>query len=1169
MLRIIRHLAFFGIVTLVTTFRLSAQSAFIINTGQWDKDILFKAEFTEGNLYVEENGFNYNLLSINDLNNLVEAHHQQTYAYEKHAEWTIQGHCVKVKFNGASFNTEQQECAKPIAYYHNYYLGKDKSKWRSKVPAYQRIRFNDCYPGIDIELNASNNAMKYDILLKPHADPSNIQIEYQGADNLFINDGHLHIQTSVNTLIEQAPYAYQFIEGEKQAISCRYVLQNETIRFEFPQGYNKSIPLVIDPFIVFSRYSSSSANNFGYTATYDSEGNAYGAGSVFNVGYITTPGAFDVTFNGASTDIGISKYTPDGLNRIYATYLGGGQTELPHSIVVNSNDELFVLGTTSSDDFPTTTGCFDSTFAGGTLSDLSQGLGVIYNFGSDLIVSRFSEDGSSLLASTYVGGSLNDGLNLSPVLKYNYADEVRGEIFIDQDDNCLVTTCSYSADFPVINAIQDSLAGGLDGVAFKMDPSLSNLQWSTYLGGSSDDASFSISLDNNQNILLGGGTQSQDFPISNALQATYNGGSADGFITKIHSSGLNLLHSTYYGTNDYDQIYFLDSNSDDEVYIFGQTKGPSGTLVQNASYNQPNGGQLLAKFNSDVSSIIWSTRFGDESGIPDISPTAFLVDLCNQVFLSGWGGPNLGGNTNLSGTAGLDITTDALDPTTDNADFYFMVMRDDASSLIYASFFGGELSAEHVDGGTSRFDKKGVIYQAVCAGCGGNQDFPTVPVDSIGFWNNNNSCNLGLVKYAFSPPSVIADFSLPPVDCVPQDLFFENLSQTAFDDTSASAFIWQVNDSIIESYDLNYLFTEAGQYTVSLLMIDSNSCNFADSVSQSFTIIGNSSQILDTLSTCANIPISIGVDPIAGTNVSYTWTPSTGLSNSNIANPTATIDQETSYTLIVSNGSCVDTFIQTLLIDSLNFSIAAPDSVCLGESFIATASGESNVFFQWEPATAVISGQGSSQVSFTATNPMTITVEATNSAGCQAVDSIVLFVSDELPDITAAANPDTIELGESSQLEAFSSAVNDFTWVYENSLSALNIPDPVATPLTTTTYTVEINDGLCPNKTDVTVYVKLPECIEDKIFVPNAFSPNGDGNNDVFLVRSSVPIDRFYVAVYDRWGQMVYESYDQSMGWDGSFKQKQLSPAAFAWYCSGFCEGGEAFFLKGNVSLIK
>jgi gliding motility-associated-like protein len=352
-------------------------------------------------------------------------------------------------------------------------------------------------------------------------------------------------------------------------------------------------------------------------------------------------------------------------------------------------------------------------------------------------------------------------------------------------------------------------------------------------------------------------------------------------------------------------------------------------------------------------------------------------------------------------------------------------------------------------------------------------------------------------------------------------------------------------------------------------MIDSNSCNFADYLSQSFTIIGNSSQILDTLSTCANIPVTLGIDPISGTNVSYTWTPSTGLSNSNIANPTATIDQETSYTLIVSNGSCVDTFIQTLLIDSLNFSIAAPDSVCLGESFIATTSGESNVFFQWEPATAVISGQGSSQVSFTATNPMTITVEATNSAGCQAVDSIVLFVSDELPDITAAANPDTIELGESSQLEAFSSAVNDFTWVYENSLSALNIPDPVATPLTTTTYTVEIDDGLCPNKTDVTVYVKLPECIEDKIFVPNAFSPNGDGNNDVFLVRSSVPIDRFYVAVYDRWGQMVYESYDQSTGWDGSFKQKQLSPAAFAWYCSGFCEGGEAFFLKGNVSLIK
>ena len=1069
----------------------NAQTGFIVNQGQWEESILYKAEFSEGNFYVESSGFNYNLSDLDALHELVEAHHQVTYPYQKNADWTIGGHCLKMNFIGADLNQSKCIEEKKTSTYYNYYLGNDKSKWKGKVPAYQELQFKEIFPQTDLIVYNSGNNFKYDVVLKVGSNPSLIQIAYEGALDLQIKDGHLYVKTSVNEIIEQAPFAYQLINGKKVSVPCSFVLTNNQLSYSLG-NYNKNLDLIIDPFIVFSRYSSSSANNFGYTATYDASGNAYGAGSVFNIGYITTPGAFDISFNGASTDIGITKYTPDGLNRIYATYLGGAQTELPHSIVVNSRDELFVFGTTGSADFPTSTNCYDSTFAGGTLSNLSQGLGVIYTNGTDLIISRFSVDGASLLASTYIGGTLNDGLNLSPGLKYNYADEVRGEIFIDPNDNCIVTSCTYSTDFPVANAFQNTNLGGLDGVVFKFNESLSNLAWSSYIGGSLDDASYSISLDNNQNIMIAGGTQSVDFPVLNALQLSYNGGIADGFITKLHSSGSNILHSTYFGTSDYDQIYFLDHNADDEVYVFGQTKGPSGSLIQNALYNKPNGGQFLSKFNSDVSAITWSTRFGDETGKPDISPTAFLVDVCNQVFLSGWGGPNLGGNTNLSGTAGLDVTTDALDPITDNADFYFMVMRDDASALIYASFFGGQSSAEHVDGGTSRFDKKGVIYQAVCAGCGGNQDFPTVPIDSIGFWNNNSSCNLGLVKYAFTPPSIIADFNLPLVDCLPLSLNFTNLSQTAFNDTSASSFTWRINDTTINAYNLSYNFTEAGTYTITLIAIDSNSCNFIDSITKTFTIIGNSLQNLTTLSTCLGTRVQLGFPPISGNNISYSWTPATGLSASNVSNPTVNILQDESYTLIVSNGSCVDTFIQTVLVEELNITLTYRDSVCLNDTLSVQATPISNVFYHWEPANLLQTAQGSPNAIFTASNPMVITCTATTSNNCVANATATITVFDQLPDIIASAIPDTIEQGQSSQLEAFSSVTNNYIWNQDSTLSAFNISDPVASPLQTTTYTVNITDGFCPNKAAVTVYVKLPECIEGKIYVPNAFSPNGD-----------------------------------------------------------------------------
>jgi len=1146
-----------------------SQTGFIANQGQWESSILYKAEFSEGNLYIEENGFNYNLSDLDALHHLVETQHQITFPYQKNVDWKIKGHCLKVNFEGAKFLLDNHETARKSKTYYNYFLGNDKSKWQSKVPAFQELFFKNIYPKIDLKIYSSGNNFKYDIIVKANANPDDIKLNFQGAENIELKDGNLYITTSINEIIEQQPYAYQIINGKKQEVACNFKIENNKISYSFPNKYNTAYDLVIDPYIVFSRYSSSSANNFGYTATYDSYGNAYGAGSVFNIGYITTPGAFDIDFNGFSTDIGITKYTSDGLDRIYATYLGGSETELPHSIVVNSKDQLFVLGTTSSSDFPLSVNCFDSTFAGGTYTNLSQGLGVVYDFGSDLIISSFSEDGTNLLASTYVGDTLNDGLNLSSVLKYNYADEVRGEIFIDENDNCIITSCTYSSNFPTENAIDSTYNGGLDAVVFKMNETLTTMVWGTYLGGNADDAAYGLTLDINNNIIIAGGTQSQDFPVLNAFQNTYNGGNADGFISKIHSSGQNLISSSYYGTNAYDQIYFVDNNNADEVHIFGQTLGQSGLLVENAIYNNPNGGQFLSKFNTTIDTLIWSTRFGDGTGKPDISPTAFLVDLCNSIFISGWGSSNLGGNTNLSGTSGLDVTSDAIDPTTDNADFYFMVMRDDASSLIYASYFGGSSSAEHVDGGTSRFDKKGVIYQAVCAGCGGNQDFPTIPVDSIGFWNNNSSCNLGLVKYAFTPPSIIADFNIPNVDCVPQDLFFENLSQTAFDDTSASTFIWSVNDSIIESYHLNYEFTEPGTYTISLLAIDSNSCNFADSITKEFTIIGNSYQTLDTLTTCLNVPIQIGITPINTDNITYEWTPTNNLSSTSVANPTVSLTQESTYTLLISNGNCVDTFEQTILVEELAIDITFRDSVCLNDTFTATATNINNVFYQWEPDSLVQSGQGSNQVVFIAEDSMNISVTATNSIGCSAIDTASVYVYTLLPDISATTFPDTIELGESAQLEAFSSVVNDYSWNIDSTLSAFNIYNPEASPLETTTYTVNVFDGYCPNKTDVTVYVILPPCIEDKIFVPNAFSPNNDGNNDVFKVRNTVPIDDFYFTIYDRWGQQVFETKDSNEGWDGTFEGEKLSPAAFAWYCSGLCENGEEFFIKGNVTILR
>lgn len=1147
---------------------LFAQSAFIENKGQWEKEILFQSEFNSGKLLIEKNTLNYNFYDVADLDKYLYDHHHNN-LYQPNETHFIKGHCVKTKFIGSNPNSTISSSA-AISEYFNYYLGNNPKKWASKVNAFNTVQINELYKNIDLKIYHLGNSYKYDFELKPGANAQEIIIDYVGASSLKIENGNLKVKTSVNEISELKPYAYQIKNKIKETVACNFVLKDNKIHFEFPNDYDHSLTLIIDPYIVFSRYSSSFANNFGYTATYDSEENAYGAGSVFSTGYITTPGAFSQVFSGASTDIGIVKYSANGLQRIYSTYLGGNQTDLPHSIVVNSRDELYLLGTTSSDNFPIDTflTSINSTFLGGTAITFN-GLGVSYANGSDLVVARFSEDGTNLLSSTYLGGTSNDGLNTSPFLKYNYADEIRGEILMDEADNCYVVSCTQSNDFQMVNPIQAANAGALDAIIVKMDENLTSILWSTYLGGTSDDACYSLDFDNSGNLLIAGGTHSSDFPLNNPYQALFGGANADGFITKLHSSGSGILQSTYYGSSNYDQIYFVEVNDNDEVHIFGQTKAPSNELVSNAIYNKPNGGQMLAKFTPNIDTLVWATRFGDQSGIPDISPTAFLVDVCNRVFLSGWGWNS---DIQLSGTNGLEVTPDALDNTTDNQDFYFMVLMDDASSLLYGSFFGGQFSREHVDGGTSRFDKKGIVYQAVCAGCGGNQDFPTVPTDSIGVWTNNNSCNLGVVKYAFSPPSIIADFAVPPADCAPTSLSFINQSQTAFNDTSQSLFIWTVNNDTIESYNLNYNFIFSGVYTIKLYAYDTLSCNFMDSVTKQITIIGNGYTELSQVNVCAGNLVQIGIPAFGGQNVSYTWTPNYFLSSNTIANPFASPPVDTTYQLIVSNGNCTDTFTQKVVLGSIDIPLEPFDTVCLETEVNMQAEFLFGAIYTWSPPELITSGQGTNNVTlYTANINQEVNLIVTNIEGCKDFITTNIVTINDLPDLLLSAIPDTIESGQNSQLLAESLNANSFLWNTNPYFDTLNIANPVARSiLETTSFPVTLNNGICPKTDTVTVYVVIPDCLEGKFYVPNAFSPNGDGNNDIFKVRTTlVNIEGFYFAVYDRWGNKVFSTKDKAEGWDGTYLGKELTPNVYGWYTEGICPNGENYFLKGNVTLLK
>jgi hypothetical protein len=284
------------------------------------------------------------------------------------------------------------------------------------------------------------------------------------------------------------------------------------------------------------------SDNWGFTATYDLAGNGYSGGIVFGVDFPVSTGAYQVQFGGGQLDIGILKYSPDGTQGLYVTFIGGADMELPHSLIANEYGELIIFGTTGSSNFPVTAGAYKTDFSGGPPTTFENGFISVAN-GTDIFVSRLSADGSALLASTFAGGGGNDGFNSALDLVFNYADEIRGSVWVDEENNILVGTSTSSTDIPTGTSFQPAFGGGTqDGVIFKFNENLNQLLWASYLGGSGDDGIFYLHVDNARKIVVTGGSTSTDFPTGgNAFEVDYQG-QTDGFVTRIFRTILDCIN---------------------------------------------------------------------------------------------------------------------------------------------------------------------------------------------------------------------------------------------------------------------------------------------------------------------------------------------------------------------------------------------------------------------------------------------------------------------------------------------------------------------------------------------------------------------------------------------------------------------------------------------------
>jgi len=1179
------------LLLLILSTAVKAQNGsieFIENKGQWDNQIKFRSEVPAGSFFIRTGGFTvlqHNEQDLLKLQEMVKGHNFNS--ADNKAPFTLRSHAYKVDFAGASSNLEMVP-DKPLEYYNNYFIGDDPSKWAGNCKIYKGITAKNVYPGIDVRYYTDKGSMKYDIIVKPGADLSKVVLRYTGADKLEIKDKQLVIKTSVGDVKELDPYTYQFENNQRKQISAKYLLSGNEIRFDI-KNYNRNETLVIDPTLIFCSFTGSTGDNWGYTATYGPDGSFYAGGISLASGYPTTAGAFQTVWAGGTgpttpTDISIMKLSPLGNTRLYATYIGGSGNEQPHSLVVDGAGNLVIAGRTNSPNYPIT------------------GSGLIGTGGSyDIIVTKLNAAGSALIGSKKIGGASDDGVNINSnrsfsSLQQNYGDDGRSEVILDGAGNIYVASCTQSTNFPATGgSFQTTSGGAQDGVVLKFNASVSALTFASYLGGNGDDAGYVLSLAPNGNIYVAGGTASTNFPgVAAGVINSSNQGGIDGYVSIINNAGSSIVRSTYLGTANTDQVFGIQFDLLGFPYVCGQTRG--GWPVLNAAYSVGGAPQFISKLQPDLSAYVYSTTFGRSSGIPNISITAFLVDNCENVYVSGWGG--IIDQFQSSGTNPMPLTADAFPMTPDGHDFYFFVLKKNAVSQLFGSYFGQNGGfGDHVDGGTSRFDKQGVIYQAVCGNCGGGAVFPTTPGVAgpanlaIG---TGGGCNLAMIKISFDYAGVDAGLQ-SIINGVPRDTAGCAPLTVNFRDTIANGvtYYWYFGDGSLPNPVITTLpntihtYNLPGLYQVMLIAEDSTTCNIRDTAYIHIKV-GNLPATLDfnpvKLAPCDslkfrfdNLSIAPPVRPF--TNTSFIWdfgdnSPTVTAGAGPVFHSYTAPGSYTVKLILVDTAYCnaPDTLTKIISIAPLVVAqFTTPPTGCVPYTARFNNTSIAGQTFSWTFGDGGTSTATNPTYTYNTPGTYLVTLIANDPNTCNLADttsiSITVFPI-PVSNFTFSPDPPVENTPTSFNNLASLDAVN-FKWFFGDgdsliTNSRLQIKHQYNATGTYNACLVAINAAGCAD----TLCQDVRAVVAAAVDVPNAFTPqSGDVNSKIFVKGFGITKMRF--IIWNRWGQKVFETNDRNIGWDGKYRGVIQPMDVYAYTLDVEFFDGTKTTKRGDITLIR
>ncbi len=566
----------------------------------------------------------------------------------------------------------------------NYLVGDSPEQWHPAVETFARVCVEGIYPGVNLVYYGNQQQLEYDFDVAPGANPEAIAICFEGADRVEISDaGELVLKLGADELRQPRPILYQMAGGVRQTVGGGYrLLDPHTVGFAVAQ-YDRRLPLVIDPVLSYSTYFGGGSGDIALAVGVDAQGFVYVAGETLSTQFVTnTPGAY-TNFGGGTIngDAFVAKFSNDGSNLVYFTYLGGSGNDGALGLAVDAAGHAYVAGFTDSPNFPIV----------GSVPGLSTHINgtpdpVVHAYPLDGFVAELNTNGTALVYSAYLGGSDVD---------------VADAIAVDPAGSVYLTGYTRSIDFPTTNAVVilpvgatntvtfTNLTGSNDVFVVKIAPGGSNLIYSTYYGGSYFDVGEGIAADTAGRAYVTGYTMSTNFPASLTAPQPWLAGEQDAFLAIFGANG-GLLASTYFGGSGNDVGFRVAVDGAGNAYVTGSTVGSNFPLIPG---NLAPGGVFV----SSDSGADWSAA---SHGLLHNVVLSLVIDPVTPATLYAGTGRGVARSDNGGSTWTMTygaVTTNGVAPVITVDAVAGLALDPQTPSTLYAGTFSGVFKSE--DGG--------------------------------------------------------------------------------------------------------------------------------------------------------------------------------------------------------------------------------------------------------------------------------------------------------------------------------------------------------------------------------------------------------------------------------------------------------------------------------------